>query len=217
MTEPVVRPYRSSDRAAVHGIGADTAFFGEPVEALLEDRRLFCDLFFSYYTDLEPEHAWVACSDGEVKGFLLGCVNGKRQLRGLAAVVIPRVLVRLLSGHYHLGRLTWSYAKALSGAFFRGEIPHSFRRWYPAHLHLNVAAPWRGLGLGSRLLEAYLNQLQAEGIPGVHLHTTSRNEAACRLYARLRFRLLDARRARLRVQRFTAMVENRCYGLSLGG
>ena len=57
MPELIVRPYRQGDRDAVHRIAADTAFFGEPVEAFLDDRRLFCDAFCSYYTDLEPELA----------------------------------------------------------------------------------------------------------------------------------------------------------------
>ncbi len=41
-----VRPYRPEDRAALLAIGADTGFFGAPVEAFYEDRRLVCDLLY---------------------------------------------------------------------------------------------------------------------------------------------------------------------------
>ena len=39
-------------------VGLEPAFFGEPVEAFLDDRRLFCDAFVRYYTDYEAEYAW---------------------------------------------------------------------------------------------------------------------------------------------------------------
>ena len=43
--EVKIKPYQQSDRDDVFCIAADTAFFGEPVEAFLDDRRLFCDAF----------------------------------------------------------------------------------------------------------------------------------------------------------------------------
>jgi|GEM_PF-6853184 len=50
------------------------------------------------------------------------------------------------------------------------------------HLRLLVlAAGWRGQGLGRQLLSAYLEQLRALEMPGVHLSTTSLNAAACHL------------------------------------
>jgi len=210
-----IRPYRKEDREAVHDIGADTAFFGEAVEAELEDRRLFCDLFLAYYTDLEPEHAWVACRDELVTGFLLGCLDGKRQLRALLWQIGPRVLGRLARRGYRLGQRTWRFAWALVGAWVRGEVPKSFTGFYPAHLHLNVAAPWRGRGIGRRLLEAYLSQLRALAVPGVHLTTTSHNEAACRLYERTGFQLLEQRPTRIWAGLVQGPVQNLCYGLRL--
>jgi len=215
MTPLAIRPYRPADRQAVHAIGADTAFFGDAVEAELEDRRLFCDLFMAYYTDLEPEHAWVACREDRVIGFLLGCLDGKRQRRALLWRIVPQVLGRLARRGYRLGRLTRRFAWALVGAWVRGEVTPSFDAGYPAHLHLNVAAPWRGRGIGRSLLEAYLGQLRALAVPGVHLTTTSRNEAACRLYERSGFHLLEQRPTRIWAGLVDGPVLNRCYGLRL--
>ncbi|NPV06880.1 MAG: GNAT family N-acetyltransferase [Anaerolineae bacterium] len=39
---------------------ADTAFFGEPVEAYFDDRKLFADLGVSLYLDHYPDYAFVA-------------------------------------------------------------------------------------------------------------------------------------------------------------
>ena len=44
----------------------------EPHRPVFEDRRLFADFFTAYYTDWEPESAFVMEVGGEVKGYLLG-------------------------------------------------------------------------------------------------------------------------------------------------
>lgn len=215
MSEIQVRSYAQADRAALYRIAADTAFFGAPVEAYLDDRRLFCDAFYAYYTDLEPEHAWVAADGSEVVGFIVGSVDTRLKERRWRREVLPRVWGCLLRGGYRLGRRTRQYALRGLGAVLRGEVPHVDLGVYPAHLHINVDERWRGQGLGRRLIDAYLGQLRALGVPGVHLNTTSLNEAACRLYERAGFRLLDARVTRMWAYHFGQIVENRCYGLKL--
>lgn len=40
-----IRPYYPNDRDALFRIAGDTAFFGNPIEAYMEDRRLFLDAF----------------------------------------------------------------------------------------------------------------------------------------------------------------------------
>ena len=56
-------------------IAADTAYFGDPIEAYMEDRNVFLDAFYAYYTDLAQEHAWAACAQDVVVGFLMGSVD----------------------------------------------------------------------------------------------------------------------------------------------
>jgi ribosomal protein S18 acetylase RimI-like enzyme len=213
MSDLLVRSYKPTDRAAVHRVAADTAFFGESVEAILEDRRLFCDALYSYYTDLEPQHCWVACVADEVVGFLAGSTDTAAQRLRWTHKVLPRVLGRVLRGRYRLGWLTWGYMRAACLAWLRDELPRVDLTAYPAHLHIGVSARWRGLGAGRRLIEAYLQQLWSLGVPGVHLHTTDRNEAACHLYIAVGFRLLDARRTYLWSHLVAGPVESRCYGL----
>src|SRR5450759_2512469 len=215
MPDLEIRPYQSADRQAFFRIGADTAFFGAPLEAYMEDRNAFLDAFYAYYTDLEPEHAWAACADGEVVGFLAGCVDTRVHNRKLLGVIVPRVAGNVLRGKYHFGKLSWQYLSSLLGGLLRRESTHVDLKLYPAHLHINVESAWRGYKLGQRLMEAYLGQLRELGITGVYLDTTSLNEAACRLYEKLGFRLLDARPNRFWAKCFGHPVDNRCYGLKL--
>ena len=48
-----------------------------------------------------------------------------------------------------------------------------FSQEYPATLHINIKEGFRGLDLGAKLMDAYLDYLKAERIPGVHLATMS--------------------------------------------
>jgi ribosomal protein S18 acetylase RimI-like enzyme len=215
MPDLVIRPYQPADRQPVFRIGADTAFFGAPIEAYMEDRNAFLDAFYAYYTDQEPEHTWVACADGEVVGFLAGCVDTRVHNRKLLRVTIPRLTGNLLRGKYHFGKRSLQYFGGQLGGLLRREFTHVDLDTFPAHLHINVESAWRGYKLGQRLMEAYLGQLRALGITGVYLDTTSLNEVACRLYEKMGFRLLDARPDRFWAKWFGHPVDNRCYGLKL--
>jgi ribosomal protein S18 acetylase RimI-like enzyme len=210
-----IRPYHSSDRQEVFRIGADTAFFGAPIEAYMDDRNAFLDAFYAYYTDLEPEHTWVATANKQVVGFLTGCVDTRVHNRQIPKVIVPRLAGNFIRGKYHFGRRSWNYFSGLLAGLLRREYTHVDLDIFPAHLHINVDAAWRGYKIGQRLMEAYLDQLRRLGIPGVFLDTTSLNEAACRLYVKMGFRLLESRPDRFWTHRFGHPVDNRCYVLNL--
>lgn len=218
MSESIeVRPFQSMDREEVFRIASDTAFFGEPVEAYLDDRRMFCDAFYRYYTDIEPEHALVACLDSQVMGYLTGCVDTTTQRRQLATKILPSVAWRALLGYYSLGRKTWRYIRSMVVAGIRQEFPHVDLHEFPAHLHINLDSEARGRGLGRRLMDAHLDQLRKLRVPGVFLNTTSMNEAACSLYEKIGFELFDARPTQIWSHLIDQPVENRSYGLKLVG
>ena len=155
MPDFLVRPYRGTDREAIFRIAADTAFFGEPVEAFLDDRGLFCDFFYAFYTDLEPEHGWVVCAGNEVVGFLMGSTDTRSRERRWMKSIFPAVVRQFTGGGYRLGGRTFRYVTRLMLGGLRGERPGLDVKAYPAHLHINLAAPWRGQGLGRKLLLAF--------------------------------------------------------------
>lgn len=215
MTEYTIRPYQPEDRRSVFRIGADTAFFGDPIEAYMEDRNVFLDAFYAYYTDLEPEHTWVACADEAVVGFLTGCIDSRSHGRKYRRYILPGLIANILRGRYRFGKRSLGYLTGMLGGVLRGELTHTDLDLYPAHLHINVDSAWRGNRLGQRLMEVYLQQLRDLRVKGVYLDTTSLNEAACRLYEKMGFRLLEARPDRFWAKWFGHSVDNRCYGLIL--
>jgi ribosomal protein S18 acetylase RimI-like enzyme len=188
--EAVIRPYHQGDREMVLKIAADTAFFGEPVEKFMEDRRIFLDAFYVYYTDHEAEHCWVATHDENVIGFLTGCFDTSIQREYSAKVLEPQTFLRLISGKYRIGKKFIRYLLRYFLAKLKSPTPSLDISRYPAHFHINIAKEWRGRRIGRKLIEKYLEQLRLANIVGVHLQTTSYNKTAVFLYEKMGFELL---------------------------
>jgi ribosomal protein S18 acetylase RimI-like enzyme len=211
----MVRRYQAADREAVHRIGGDTAFFGLPIETYMEDRQPFLDMFMAYYTDHDAQYAWVAVGGGQVVGYLTGCPDSDRHDRVVREQIRPQVLRWFLRGRYRIGPRSRRYIFRLALASMRREYTEPDHAVYPAHLHINVAEGWRGRGLGRQLLTAYLDQLRAAGVVGVHLGTTTFNRAAVHLYRSLGFEVLSACRSRMWEGLIDEPVENLSLGLRL--
>jgi ribosomal protein S18 acetylase RimI-like enzyme len=215
MNEIAIRHYQTSDRDALLALAAETAFFGAPVEAFLEDRRLFCDAFARYYAENEAAFVWLADSPQGVIGFLLGCPDTSLHSKRWRRYLRNTILVNALSGKYRLGRRTAGFTWGMLMGAVRGEVPAVDLSRYPAHLQIDVKDGHRGSGIGRALIDAYLEQLNDLAVSGVHLETTSHNQAACHLYEKIGFRLLDARPNRFWTSKLAHPVDNRTYGLKL--
>lgn len=194
---PSVRPYQPRDRDAIRRIYADTAFFGEPVEAYFDDRDLFADLGIDAYLDHYPQYTWVAGSAETVVGYIVGCPLGDAKIRRHNLARLPCLVWHLAAGRYRVGRKTLAYVYDQALAAIRRELIEIHSALYPANLHINLLPEYRGRGLGSAMLHAYLGNLRARGIPGVHTVSSSRNEAALRMYRRFGFTVLAERTTRM--------------------
>jgi ribosomal protein S18 acetylase RimI-like enzyme len=211
-----VRPYRAQDRAAVLQIAADTGFFGAPVEAFMDDRRLMQDAFVAYYLDYEPEHLWIAEADGAAVGYISSSTGERRAAVGKARTAGVAAF-RLLTFRYRVGKLSRRYFVRVAGALLRREYPHADLKDYPAELHINLTEGARGLGLGKKLMNVCLDRMAEAGVPGIHLNTTSMNAVAVRMYEKMGFQLLGRKRTRLWEPWLPGeQVENLVYGKRLG-
>jgi ribosomal protein S18 acetylase RimI-like enzyme len=185
-----IRPFKHTDRGALLKIAADTAFFGDPVEHFMEDRRIFLDAFYVYYTDQEPEHCWVATYDERVIGYLTGCLDTVVQREFTARVLEPKTLKGVISGKYRIGKKFFRYLLSYFWSRIRSPKNSLDLSQYPAHFHINIIKEWRGRGIGRNLIDRFLGQLIAANIYGVHLQTTTYNKAALYLYQKMGFQLL---------------------------
>jgi GNAT superfamily N-acetyltransferase len=69
--------------------------------------------------------------------------------------------------------------------YFRHEFRALCRR-YPAHLHINIAPPFRSRGLGAELIEAFAACARQAGAPGMHV-VTGKEARNVTFYARCGF------------------------------
>ena len=212
----VVRPYRPEDRDGVRRVYANTAFFGRPVEVYLDDRELFADLGVSVYTDHYPDYTFVADAASKAVGYVLGSPTGDVGVRTHTLKSLPRILGRLIACRYRIGRKTLVYVGMSVWAGLRGELLEIQLTEYPANLHINLEAGYRGRGLGAALMRAYLDKLRSTGVPGVHLVTTNRHRAALRLYQRVGFQLLQEKRTQMWQRYVDGEVRLMAFGLKLG-
>ena len=186
--EIVVRPYCAADREAVRAIAYLAGYMGDPPDWYWRDVTSFAEIWTAYYTDHEPESAFVAESAGRVVGYLLGCVESTRAPSPAAALgrqVIRRFLLLRPGTAGFLWRSIWDTAR--QGGSPSGELNDP--RW-PSHLHMNLLGDARGCGVGTQLMRAWLSRLREVRSPGCHLATLAENTAALAFFERMGFRHL---------------------------
>lgn len=187
-SEIEIRPYRPADREAVRDLCCEAAFGRERVESYGLDRELFADLMTCYYLQREPESAWVAASAGQPAGYLMGARDTSRQRRETLRRFLPGAVGRFLLRGGAFRWTTWRVLLSnLGQAFRRRGAERELWGRLPAHLHLAVAEPYRGKGVGERLVLRFLADLQVRGVTGAHASVRSDNPGARRFFERLGF------------------------------
>lgn len=184
----IIRLYEPRDRRGVRQIACDTADRGNPVESIFQDRELITDLLTRYYTDYERESLWIADYNGQVVGYLTGCLNSNRYLRFMNFYIIPRTIIKAI-----LRGMLWKaelYRFIIAG-FITWRLG-GFKRYisfnkYPAHLHVNINKDFRGQHIGDFLVEKFIEQAKSKGIKGIHFGVREDNAPARNFFERMGF------------------------------
>jgi GNAT superfamily N-acetyltransferase len=152
---------------------------GDDGQEIARERwEFFARVWIGPYKRLRPEWTYVAIAGGEIVGYLTGCPDTPAFARAKFWRITLPLLLDIAGGRYRDG------SKRDSRVFvrrslrvenwpeqeFSADIRRLIRASFPAHLHMNVDALHRRAGVGSRLLARYLADLDAAGIPGVHLY-----------------------------------------------
>jgi GNAT superfamily N-acetyltransferase len=167
MQEFIVRPYRAEDRAAVRHICYATGQLGDTAKHSYADFESFTDIFSAYYTDHEPEHAWVAERDGKVEGYFLGCLDTRRA-HGPEYYALRHVLTRGVCFRPGTAAFYWRGVWDTLVDAFRVHRTHVDLARYPSHFHINLLPAARRRGVAETLFRRGLQQLKRAGSQGVH-------------------------------------------------
>ena len=154
-----IRRYQPSDREAVRRLCCETGSLGNPIDPVFEDRELFADYLTRYYTDAEPESAFVVVVNGEVRGYLLG---SRRPFRQQFFNFFNNIRL-FLKGVFRYPGYSEASKKFVRWIFTQAwkEVPAAPRR--TAHFHFNVLPDARQLANTRALTEAYFDHLRAHG------------------------------------------------------
>jgi len=185
----IIRKFESKDRQDVRDIVHDAAFMGESAAVFFEGREVVSDALTLYFTDYEGQSTFVAESLGRVVGCLTGTVNKINSDKVTANKIAPFLLRDAVFGGLFFKKKNINFLIRLLGGIAKGEFQMpEFSEEYPATLHINIRKEFRGRDIGSRLMNAYLDYLRKEKVPGVHLATMS--EGAAKFFQKQGFKLL---------------------------
>jgi ribosomal protein S18 acetylase RimI-like enzyme len=161
---------------------------GSPTESLWGHQESEMAVYITPYLDLEPESLFLAFADGEMVGYLAGCLDSTK------FPAESERMSRAITGHRLFLRrrpLTFFLRAAqdgMSAMMRRQPTAGDFvdPRW-PAHLHINVAPQARGAGAATELMSRWQQRVTESGASGCHLQTLVENTRAVRFFERMGF------------------------------
>jgi len=182
----LVRHYEPRDREQVRAIACETGDAGSPFDEIFSDCGVLADVLTRYYTDFEPQSAWVAEYEGRVVGYIIGSIRPNKYNAVMSWLVFPAAVLRGIGRGALWRRESWRIIGAGLAGFLPGVITanRGLGR-YPAHLHINVSGEFRGERIGERLMQQFEDRVRAAGLKGIHARVRGDNAGARRFFERL--------------------------------
>jgi len=188
-TSPIrIRSYEPRDRDAIRHLCCETGFLGKPIDPIFEDRDLFADYLTAFYTDMEPESAFVIEHEGQVKGYLLG--SRRPYLHQLYSLWHNfRLFFKGMRRYPSYNRNTKDFIGWILRNSWR-EVPAAPRR--VAHFHFNLLPEVQSISGTRQLLEAYFSHLRKHGEQKVFGQVvTFEDRRGARVFERYGFQVLE--------------------------
>lgn len=181
-----IRNYHSSDLYRLYRICLETGADGGDATGTVDD-EILGHFFAAPYAVLEPALCFVLTADGEPCGYILGTADSATFARRAEAEWFPALRER-----YPLPAAgDRSRQSNMVRAFHAGYRAPTIASEYPAHLHIDILPVGQGVGQGRRLIDTFVSSLQTNGVRGVHLGVSRRNERALAFYPRCGFAVID--------------------------
>jgi ribosomal protein S18 acetylase RimI-like enzyme len=185
MTE--IRTFAEQDRAGLRAL-FDRAGQGAPTASLWGHEESEATIYLTPYMDLEPESLFLAFVDGEMVGYLAGCLDSTRfpsdSERMIRAITGHRLFLRRRPMAFFLRAARDAIGVMIRRQPTAGDFVDA--RW-PAHLHINVAPQARGTGVAAALMGRWLERIVEFDAPGCHLGTLVENTRAVRFFEHMGF------------------------------
>ncbi|UVI36953.1 GNAT family N-acetyltransferase [Brevibacterium spongiae] len=183
-----IRPYDPADSEALGALFA-RAGEGSPTGTLWGDPESEADVYLTPYLRHDPASVLLAWERSGPVGYLAGCLDTAafpREDKLIGDAISARRIMRRPSSAAFFARSAVDVVRdRLRHLPTAGELIDP--RW-PAHLHINVGPESRGTGAGAALMEAWIERLRDQSVPGCHLQTIVENRGAVNFFERSGFR-----------------------------
>lgn len=178
----MIRRYQTPDLDALYEICLRTGAAGGDATDLVDDSRLFGEIWAAPYAIFEPEHAHVI-DDGGIVGYVLGTVDAVAFEQRCELEWWPA-----LRDRHPLTENGERFDDLLISLIHHRPPPRlDLAAEFPSELHIDMLPIVQGRGLGRRLLDTMFNGLADAGSPGVHLGVSVHNANAVAFYRHIGF------------------------------
>ncbi len=170
-----IRKFEPKDFEATKYVCLNDMLGKEGYEKIIEYVEI---MFCRYYLEKEPENCFVAVDENDnVVGYTYGVKNYDIYQENFTDYI--NAVAELENRRFLSEALIEMYDHAI------------YKKDYPAHLHIDILPDYQSKGIGSKLIEAFCDNLKEQGVKGVMLIVGTENEGARRFYERNGFTLLQ--------------------------
>lgn len=201
-----IRKYRPEDKDRVLDICAQTAIFGEPLERLFQDRKLFSKLTTWYYLTYEPDHCYVLTHNKTVVGYIMGCLNEEQYHKHR---VNPLHVLYALFKYFTYDKHTKKVFKeiVLEVKNFNLKVPKD-----TGHLHINLMPGYRRIGFGQQLLEKVYADAKEKNLKNMYAMVFSTSfSIGDKFFEKCSFTVLD----KIKTDIYSSIIKEPVYLLSM--
>ncbi|TDK37491.1 N-acetyltransferase [Rhizobium deserti] len=172
---------------ALFSISLATGHIGGDASHLYENSELMGLIYSAPYAALEPSLVQLALDETGPLGFVLGAVDTDAWENRLETEWWP-LLRSVYADPGPVPQPEWTLdQRRVHMIHHPTPVPAEIKDRYPAHIHLNLMPHAQGVGIGSRLLDGWLEVIAAASPEGVHVGVNRQNSRALRFWAQQGF------------------------------
>lgn len=172
----VIRPAERRDLEQVYRICLKTGDAGRDATGLYQDPDLIGHIYAGPYLALDGEIGLVAEDADGVLGYAVGAADTRAFEDRLEREWWPALRRRYPLPGRGAGEGTPDDRRIWT-LHHPGSVPDAIVTAFPAHVHMNLLPRAQGQGLGSRLLDAWVEQAAERHVPAVHAGVSAANGA----------------------------------------
>jgi ribosomal protein S18 acetylase RimI-like enzyme len=185
-----LRPFEPDDLDALYAVALATGHAGADASHLHRDPKLIGHIYAAPYALLAPDLVIVAADEDGVVGYVVGALDTAAWEDRLERLWWPK----LRPGYDDPSaapRETWTHDQRRAYIIHHpGRAPAALADAWPAHIHLNLLPRAQRHGVGSSLLEAWLDRAAARGVTAAHVGVNQTNTGGLRFWDARGFRTL---------------------------